>query len=233
MVDVVCAVLCCAQALPPDALFCRCLNCSLPLTCLCAQITALLIQHGAAVAAQDSRGDTPLLLACTRALFLPVCELLDSGADINQAHWKTGRTPVMQVVCGHSPGPEDGADSTADRLEDRQNLFSEFMDRGVDLSPVDNEHMSVLHHSCAQGSLSALSAVLKSGATPDGQATSGATPLCLAACLQRVTNCQARAESHELCGMLLSKGSYPGIRDLQGRQALHYAAGGNAVPVLA
>lgn len=61
-------------------------------------MTALLLKHGARLGDQDSQGHTPLMLACSRGLYLPALELLDAGAVVNQANWSTGLTPVMLVV---------------------------------------------------------------------------------------------------------------------------------------
>jgi ankyrin repeat protein len=191
-------------------------------------MTAVLLKHGARLGDQDSAGDTPFLLACSRGLHLHAVELLDAGAAINQGNWSTGLTPVMLVVgrCnseelaargGGGGGEEDNVDD-----EELHLLFSELLDRDADCAVVDNRQMSALHYACRQGDLSVCSSLLQAGVEQDVQSCTGATPLCLAACLQSVA---IGSSSHELCGLLIARGSYPRIRDQQGRQALHYAAG--------
>lgn len=184
-------------------------------------MTALLLKHGARLGDQDSEGNTPLMLACSRGLYLPALELLDAGAVINQANWSTGLTPVMSVVakCNSAAGGE-GADEELE--EDLHSLFADLLDRGADCAVADNKKMTALHYACRQGDLSTCSSLLQAGVELDMQNSHGATPLCLAACLQSAA---LGASSHELCGLLIAKGSYPRIRDQHGRQALHYAAG--------
>lgn len=71
-------------------------------------MTALLLKHGAHLGDQDSEGNTPLMLACSRGLYLPALELLDAGAVVNQANWSTGKTPVMLVVANCNSNGERG-----------------------------------------------------------------------------------------------------------------------------
>lgn len=106
--------------------------------------------------------------------------------------------------------------------EDLHSLFSELLDRDADCAVSDNKQMTALHYACRQGDLFICSSLLQAGVELDVQNFDGATPLCLAACLQSAA---PGSSSHELCGLLIAKGSYPRIRDQHGRQALHYAAG--------
>ena len=109
-----------------------------------------------------------------------------------------------------------------EREEELHNLFTDLLDRDADCAVADNKQMTVLHFACRQGDLSICSSLLQAGVELDVQNSNGATPLCLAACLQSAS---PGSSSHELCGLLIAKGSYPRIRDQHGRQALHYAAG--------
>mmetsp|Transcript_20244 Transcript_20244/g.34135 ORF Transcript_20244/g.34135 Transcript_20244/m.34135 type:complete len:1344 (-) Transcript_20244:174-4205(-) len=191
------------------------------------EITALLIRHGARLEDQDSEGNTPFLLACSRGLYLHAIELLDSGAAVNQANWCTGLTPIMLVIsCCNKLSTDETQQRDEQAEEDMHSLFSDLMDRNADCSVADNKQMSALHYACRQGDLAICSTLLRAGADLDTQSSSGATPLCLAASVQSAA---VGTSSFELCGLLMSKGSYPRIRDQKGRQALHYAAGaGNA-----
>lgn len=189
-------------------------------------MTALLLRHGARMEDQDSEGNTPFLLACARGLCQPATELLCAGASVNQANWSTGLTPVMLVIANCN-GSCAGQDSEGGRRQEEQEeqlriLFAELLDRNADCSVTDNKQMSALHYACKQGDLSLCSSLLRAGAELDAQSTTGVTALCLAASVQSAA---ADSSSLELCGLLLAKGSYPRIRDQQGRQALHYAAG--------
>ena len=193
------------------------------LLCCYYQMTALLLRHGARLEDQDSEGNTPFLLACSRGLCLHATELLDSGAVVNQANWSTGLTPIMLVISNCNNSTFEGEQKRdAQSEEDLHTLFSDMLDRNADCSVTDNKQMSALHYSCRQGDLAICSTLLRAGAELDAQNSSGATPLCLAASVQSAA---AGTSSFELCGLLMSKGSYPRIRDHQGRQALHYAAG--------
>jgi ankyrin repeat protein len=107
--------------------------------------------------------------------------------------------------------------------EDLHSLFSDLVDRDADCSAVDNQHRSALHLACRQGDLAVCASLLRAGVPLDLQCSEGVTPLCLAASVQSAA--PGACSSHELCGLLIAKGSYPRIRDQQGRQALHYAAG--------
>jgi hypothetical protein len=63
---------------------------------------------------------------------------------------------------------------------------------------------------------------LNMGINLDLQDLFGATALCYSAASPLHGTVAA---THELIGLLIARGSYPKIRDVCGRQALHYAAG--------
>ena len=184
------------------------------------EVTAFLIKHGARLEDQDSEGNTPLLVACEKCLYLHAIELLDSGASVNQSNWSTGVTPIMNVA--NFNNIKGNICDNCIPEEDIHGLFNDLLDRGADCAVLDNKNMSSLHYACKSGDLTLSSALLNVGVELDGQNSDGATPLCLAASCKRTA---PGVSSHELCGLLIAKGSYPRIRDKHGRQALHYAAG--------
>jgi hypothetical protein len=169
------------------------------------EMIPLLVPYGANLDSFDSNGLTPLMVACQQKLTYVAIEFMDFGVNINKPNWVNGFTPLMYSCL---PGNDE--------------LVKEFVDRGADIHRVDNYSRTALHHSCMNGHLFSCVLFLNMGINLDLQDLFGATALCYSAASPLHGDVAA---THELIGLLIARGSYPKIRDVCGRQALHYAAG--------
>lgn len=110
------------------------------------EIAALLLQHGAEVAAQETRywGGTPLHWAAERQPVL-VEMLLDHGAEVNSRNERTGQTPLH--YCG--------------RCDDVAEVAELLLSRGADAGLTDNLGNQALDYAKKRGNQS-VAAVLES-----------------------------------------------------------------------
>lgn len=165
------------------------------------EVTAYLVSQGADVNITDIDGYTPLMRCVMYKSVFAAIELMDVGADVNRACWISGRTALMLAA-------KSGSDE----------LITELIHRGVNVTFTDNEKRTALHYACMEGYTACCMLLLNAGCEVDAQDCYGSTPLCLAA---GGSNSIAAAE---LVAQLLLRGAYPKIRDMYGRLALHYAA---------
>jgi ankyrin repeat protein len=169
------------------------------------EMIPLLVPYGAQVDSFDSNGLTPLMVACQKKLTYLAIEFMDFGVNLNKPCWVNGFTPLMYSCL---PGNDE--------------LVKELLDRDADIHQLDNYNRTALHHACMNGHLFSCVLFLNMGINLDLQDLFGATALCYSAASPLHGTVAA---THELIGLLIARGSYPKIRDVCGRQALHYAAG--------
>lgn len=169
------------------------------------EMIPLLVPYGAQLDSFDSNGLTPLMVACQRKLTYVAIEFLDFGVNLNKPCWVNGFTPLMYSCI---PGNDE--------------LVKELLDRDADIHRLDNYNRTALHHACMNGHIFSCVLFLNMGINLDLQDLFGATALCYSAASPLHGTVTA---THEVIGLLIARGSYPKIRDVCGRQALHYAAG--------
>lgn len=167
------------------------------------QALKALLSAGANPNALTGADRTPLSLATDLDDAAAIEQLLDRGADIENA--ATGETPLSRAL-------DSGHQLAADRLvQHRANLYAE-----------DNNGRSLICRAINSNNMRAVRYLLQVGVDPDRPGSDGATPLTLASALGR----------SELVSDLLHAGADPKKKDADGANALHVASEHGALAIL-
>jgi ankyrin repeat protein len=158
--------------------------------CTCLSV---LLQHGADMSAEDTKGDTPLHLAAWAGNVEALASLLTHGADVD---WLSGRDGYSPLWCAISANHIDAARlllKHGARVSLRsgsglmplhqaavtgQSAMCELLlERGAQVDARDDDENTALHYAAASGSKSSVLVLLQSGASVTAQQAQGLTPL--------------------------------------------------------
>lgn len=125
----------------------------------CSSCLTTLISEFGSVDIQNSRGETPLVLAVGSGDIQSINLLLEKGADPNIKFNKAGYTLLM--------------DSSFEGLSEVAEVLIE---KKADLNAQDKEGMSALHYAAREGRLGMIKLLLQSGANKNLQDSQGKKP---------------------------------------------------------
>ena len=194
----------------------------------------LLLEHGAAVNAGNSRQSTPLLWALHD--LSKVRLLLEHGANVN-ARTIDGRTAVYQAAIMANAVPvlrlllDKGADANAKTLNGMTPLMAAsrsnfealrlLVERKADVNARNAAGATALMAAAQTGRPEAVRLLLEKGADAKLRTKRNETALAEA----------ATTGNEETVKLLLDAGAEVNVQDIRGYSALTYAAGSDAMPV--
>jgi ankyrin repeat protein len=189
-----------------------------------------LIQHGAIVDVNDSKGDIPLHLASWEGHVEVSLELLSAGAGIDRMSGRDGSTPLWCAITAHhidlarlllKHGARIGLKSPTDALPLHQAAITGqsamcelLLERGAIVDCVDREMNTPLHYAATIGDLRTARVLLKEGADVNKMQERGLTPLHWA----------CHKGHDEMVTLLLSNGAKTNAKSATFASPLHCAA---------
>lgn len=156
----------------------------------------VLVKLGANLEAGNSKGKTPLFIACQRGAVAAAERLLDLGAQVNTTVCN-GATP-LHAAC---------------ERKGNAGLVKVLVERGADIEAQDNIGWTPLHYASESGRADSAELLLTLGANRDAVAHDFMTPLQTAAYYGRF----------DVAKRLLDAGADIGAVDIHGWNALHHA----------
>lgn len=134
------------------------------------EAACVLLQHGAEISSLNSRGETPLMLACRYGRVKMVALLLARGADPTMVSSSDGRTALMHASQGYGHGPSHVA--AIRRL---------LKDGRVPIDARDKEGDTALSMACSSGHTERVRVLLIEGRPdPDIAGTNRVRPMSIA-----------------------------------------------------
>jgi ankyrin repeat protein len=156
----------------------------------CAKI---LLQHGAVIDINDSKGDTPLHLASWEGHVEVSLTLLSASADIDRLSGRDGSTPLWCVITAHHidlarlllkhgarislKSPTDALPLHQAAITGQSAMCELLLERGAIVDCVDREMNTPLHYAATTGDLRTAKVLLKEGADVNKVQERGLTPL--------------------------------------------------------
>ena len=189
----------------------------------------LLLERGADVEAQNSRGSTPLHLAASKMSEKAIRLLIRKGANINLQDNKNqtalhkasrrGRLEIVRLLLDHKAEIElqDDRGSTPLHLYHRnREAVQLFLDHGANVTLRNDKGQTVLHQASQNGHPDIIQLILsRADADADAVDNDGSTPLHLAA---------SEAEELSSAQLLLDHGANIHLQNNKGHTALHVAS---------
>ena len=192
-------------------------------------LTRLLIEHGADMAAQDKDGTTPLHWASERDHMDVARLLVEHGADA-AAQDKYGTTPLhraserghvdlarLLIEHGANAAAQDNGGTTPLHQasgEGHVDLARLLIEHGADAAAQDNGGMTPLHRASERGHVDLAQLLIEHSADAGAQAKGGMTPLHRASGVGRV----------DLARLLIKHGADVAAQSMDGTTPLHRAS---------
>jgi ankyrin repeat protein len=158
--------------------------------CTCLSV---LLQHGADMSAEDTKGDTPLHLAAWAGNVEALASLLTHGADVDRLSGRDGYSPLWCAISANhidaarlllkhgarvSLRSGSGLMPLHQAAVTGQSAMCELLlERGAQVDARDDDENTALHYAAASGSKSSVLVLLQSGASVTAQQAQGLTPL--------------------------------------------------------
>ena len=187
-----------------------------------------LLKRGANPNCRDTRGLTPLFVACRHGHMGIVALLLDYNCDVNSQDAQTGKTTlhwaiqhgsleaVMELLdCGSDPNIKDRNWQTPFMLAlslGRRDILELLLHAGCHVTTTDSSHNTALHLASRDGQTDLIGLLVEAGIGVNIKGDRGLTPLMLASAGGYVS----------IVGLLLRYGANPDLMDRQRATALMY-----------